>query len=188
MKNIVYITSLIVLTFSCGSTSVTTNTGDINKKEHTTTQVQQKPEILMGKQNREALLKAPYGSWFTKNFEEYTLDTTIINQLKPKLQEISIKAFMGTWCSDSRREIPTFYKILDAANYDYSNLELITVSKKKDTPEGLEKGLNIQRVPTFIFYKNGKEIGRYVEFARETLEKDILAIVTNQGYKHSYED
>ncbi|OED39678.1 hypothetical protein AB832_03860, partial [Flavobacteriaceae bacterium (ex Bugula neritina AB1)] len=183
-KSITYIITSIILIFSYGNTSVVPNP---NAKKITVA-VQQKPEILIGKQNREALLKKPYRSWFTKNFEEYTVDSKIIDQLKPKLKDISIKIFMGTWCSDSQRETPTFYKILDAANYNYSNLALITVSEEKDTPDGLEKGLDIQRVPTFIFYKNSKEIGRYVEFARETLEKDMLAIVTNKGYKHSYED
>ena len=30
-------------------------------------------------------------------------------------------------------------------------------------------------------------MGRYVEFAQDTLEKDILAILNETGYKHSYE-
>ena len=41
---------------------------------------------------------------------------------------------------------------------------------------------------TIIFYKNEKEIGRYVELAQKTLEKDILAILNESGYKHSYEE
>jgi hypothetical protein len=47
--------------------------------------------------------------------------------------------------------------------------------------------LNIFKVPTFIFYKDGKEIGRYVEYARVSLEKDILKIVSGLPYKHSYD-
>ncbi|MCB0473638.1 MAG: thioredoxin family protein, partial [Flavobacteriaceae bacterium] len=67
------------------------------------------------------------------------------------------------------------------------NLELITVDHSKKTPDNLQEGLNITNVPTFIFYKKGKEIGRFVEYPRETLEKDILAIISGQPYKHSYE-
>ena len=37
------------------------------------------------------------------------------------------------------------------------------------------------------FYKDGKEIGRYVEYARVSLEKDILKIVSGLPYKHSYD-
>ncbi|MBP2834057.1 thioredoxin family protein [Aquimarina sp. U1-2] len=145
-------------------------------------------DILIGKQDRKALEQEPFGHWFHENYKNYTIDTATVSKIAPHLSTISIKAFMGTWCSDSKRETPTFYKLLDAADFDYDNLELITVSREKDTPNGLEEGLNILRVPTFIFHKDGKEIGRYVEFARETLEKDILAIVSGQPYKHSYED
>ena len=64
---------------------------------------------------------------------------------------------------------------------------MITVNRGKRTPDNLQKGFNIKRVPTFIFYKKGKEIGRYVEFPRTSLEKDILTIVSGKPYKHSYE-
>lgn len=94
---------------------------------------------------------------------------------------------MGTWCGDSKRETPRFYKVLEAAEFDLKNLEMITVNRGKKTPDNLERGFNIFRVPTFIFYKNGKEIGRYVEYPRKSLEKDMLDILTGKPYKHSYD-
>ena len=95
---------------------------------------------------------------------------------------------MGTWCGDSRRETPRFYKILEAAGFNFKNLEFATVNRSKKTPNNLQEGLNIIKVPTFIFYKKGKEIGRYVEYARESLEKDMLKIVSGATYKHSYDN
>ncbi len=191
MKKIIII-GLCAFSVSCASTSVTkTDTAKTtNPQSQTSGTVSQKPnpEILVGKQDRKALQQEPFGTWFTKNYKEYTIDETIVKELAPYVKDISIKAFMGTWCSDSKRETPAFYKILDTTGFNYNNLELITVTREKDTPEGFEKDLDIDRVPTFIFYKNGKELGRYVEFARETLEKDILAIVSGAPYKHSYED
>ena len=94
---------------------------------------------------------------------------------------------MGTWCGDSRRETPKFYKLLELAEFDLKNLEMITVNRAKRTPDNLQRGFDIIRVPTFIFYKNDKEIGRYVEYARESLEKDILKILTGKEYKHAYD-
>jgi len=94
---------------------------------------------------------------------------------------------MGTWCGDSKRETPHFYKILDQTGFNINNLQLITVNRNKKTPDNLQEGFDVKRVPTFIFYKDGKEIGRYVEYARESLEKDILKIVTGEAYKHSYD-
>ncbi len=195
MKKIFFL-AIIGFLFSCGSTSTATNDKNPNteltqsdqKQISTEKKNSSKPDFLVGKQDREALEQEPYGNWFNANYKSYTVDNITVEKLSPYLKDITIQAFMGTWCSDSKRETPTLYKILDTSNFNYKNLELITVTRSKDTPQGFEKGLDIIRVPTFIFYKDGKEIGRYVEFARETLEKDILAIVSKQPYKHSYED
>lgn len=144
--------------------------------------------ILQGKVNREGFQMEPFNSWFTKNFEEYVVDDATVEMLEPLLDDVKIKAFMGTWCEDSQREVPAFYKILDAVNYDYDNMDIIAMSRQKDTPAQYEKGFNIVQVPTFIFYRDGKEVGRFVEYARETLEKDMYAILSGADYKHSYED
>jgi thiol-disulfide isomerase/thioredoxin len=104
------------------------------------------------------------------------------------LKGYKIKGFMGTWCGDSKRETPRLYKILEEAGFDQKNLELITVNRSKKTPDNLQEGLDIIKVPTFIFYKNNKEVGRFVERVRESLEKDMLKIVTGKGYKHYYEN
>lgn len=151
--------------------------------------VKNKNGHLVGIATRKDLKKEPYGSeWFNDYYSYYETDKTIINSLIPKLEGIKIKAFMGTWCGDSKREVPNFYKILDDALYDLKNLELVTVNRSKKA-KGLEKGYNIIRVPTFIFYKNGKEIGRFVEHTVDdaTLEYDMLQIVSGKGYKHAYE-
>lgn len=95
---------------------------------------------------------------------------------------------MGTWCGDSKRETPMFYKLLDEVGFKEKNLTLITVDRSKSKPEELVSGFNVVRVPTFIFYRGGQEIGRYVERPRESLEKDILKIVTGVPYKHSYDN
>ena len=130
-----------------------------------------------------------FNEWFTPNYEDYSTDKNVIEKLKNVInKDISIKAFMGTWCGDSQDQTPVFYKVLDEAGFEYSNLEMITVNRSKQTPDNLQEGFNIDRVPTFIFFKNGKEIGRIVEFPRDTIETDFLKIVSGELYKHSYED
>jgi len=37
--------------------------------------------------------------------------------------------------------------------------------------------LDIKRVPTFIIYENGEEIGRIIETPKKSLEKDLEKIV-----------
>jgi thiol-disulfide isomerase/thioredoxin len=143
---------------------------------------------LIGVANKASFQEPPYSTWFNQKFDTYTPDATTITSLKKELEGVTIKGFMGTWCGDSKRETPHFYKILEQTNFNLNNLELITVIRSKKTPNNLQQGFNIKRVPTFIFYKDGKEIGRYVEYARESLEKDMLKIVSGEAYKHSYDN
>ena len=84
---------------------------------------------------------------------------------------------MGTWCSDSRREVPRFYKILDEIEYPSENVSLINVNRDIEGLGDEVTGLEIHFVPTFIFYRNDEEIGRIVEIPYESLEKDMLELV-----------
>lgn len=141
---------------------------------------------LVGIAQKSDFQKPPFSEWFSENYEVYQLDMKVVNQLKPFLKGVQIKAAMGTWCGDSRREIPVFYKLLDATDFEYKNLTMITVDRDKTSSNNEQEGLDIERVPTFIFYKDGKEINRFVEYPRETLEIDFLNILQEVGYKHSY--
>ena len=95
---------------------------------------------------------------------------------------------MGTWCSDSRRDFPAFFKLIDFLDIRNQKLELIAMSLEKNTPDSLEKGLEIYNIPTFIFKKDGEEINRIVEFSIETIEKDIFNILSGEDYKNAYAD
>lgn len=115
--------------------------------------------------------------WFYSEYGEYEPNDSVMNLIK--LDSIKIVCVMGTWCSDSRREVPRFIKILDLLNYDLNNLEIFCVDRKKKA-EGYDIGqFVIERVPTFILYKNNSEIGRIIETPEETLEKDLLKIILN---------
>lgn len=142
---------------------------------------------LIGITDKNAFKDDAYKYWFEDRYSEYETNKELIAKIKPIINNFSIKGFMGTWCRDSRRELPRFYKLLEETGFNEEYFELIAVGRSKKTPDNLQEGLDIIRVPTFIFYKNGKEVGRFVEYPRESLEKDILKILTEQPYKHSYD-
>ena len=142
--------------------------------------------MLLGKANRKGFQMDAFKDWFNAGYESYSVESETVEKLKPLLKDVEITVFMGTWCEDSQRETPHFYKILDEANFDESKLTLITVSDEKITPQGFEDGKNITNVPTLIFYKNDKELGRIVEYPIESLEKDMLTILSGKDYKHAY--
>ncbi|MGB1232386.1 MAG: thioredoxin family protein [Winogradskyella sp.] len=147
--------------------------------------------FLLGKINKNGLEGENYTTWFTKNYNDYKPNITIINAIASELKTYSIKLFMGTWCGDSKKEVPRLYKVLEACNFPLTQLENVALSRKtgmyKQSPQHEEAGLNIHRVPTVIFYKNGKEINRIVEHPKQTFEKDIEAIITNNNYKSNYQ-
>ncbi|MDF1516651.1 MAG: thioredoxin family protein [Lutibacter sp.] len=174
MKNVFYFI-LILSTMSCSA------------QKNTVTAVKDPSGNLIGIANKESFIEAPFNEWFTPNYDSYETDKEVMAKLTPLLKDINIKAFMGTWCGDSQEQTPVFYKILDEANFDFNNLVMITVNRSKVTPDNLQEGFNIERVPTFIIYKNGQEIGRFVEYPRESVEADLLKIVSGEPYKHSYE-
>ena len=145
---------------------------------------------LLGQVNKEGLIQEPFKAWFDKNQDTYLENDKVIKAFKNNLKDYKIKAFFGSWCGDSRRELPRLYKILEEANYPMNQLEVIAVDRTKEAykkaPNGEEKGLNIHKVPTFIFYKNGKEVNRIVESPVQTLERDIQKITSNKRYSSNY--
>ena len=148
-------------------------------------------KILLGKIKKASLNQENYKSWFSKNYENYSPDENAIKDLQSNLNDYKITVFMGTWCGDSKREVPRFYKIIEALEFPENQMELIALSNDfnlyKQSPQHEENGLNIHRVPTFIFYKNGKEVNRIVEHPVESLEKDILKIVNDNNYEPNFE-
>ena len=122
-----------------------------------------KTKMLVGLSNRGGLQQDPFSGWFNKEYGSYGLNKEAVQVIKNDSENLSIKLFMGTWCGDSRREVPRIYQILDAADFDESRLTLINVDREKKSPDGEEIGLNIHHVPTLILYKNSSEIGRVIE-------------------------
>lgn len=132
---------------------------------------------LIGRINREGLLQEAYKNWFEDNYEDYKVNESSLEALKEKLQGVSIKIFMATWCPDARREVPRFYKILDSVAFNEEELEVISLDRSKETPEKHEAGLSIRSVPTFIFYRKEQELGRIVERPSISLEEDTLKVI-----------
>jgi len=172
MKTLFILFSLALI--GCGTTKQISN-ATINEDGY-----------LVGYVQKTDFEKNVFDEWFSQNYNDYQLDVEIVNQIKPLLKGVKIKAVMGTWCGDSRRETPVFYKLLDATDFNYKNLNMIAVDRTKSVPDQEDEELNIERVPTFIFFKNGIEINRFVEYPRETLEKDFLNVLQEVGYKHAY--
>jgi len=149
-------------------------------------------EMLLGKIDKNGLIRRNYGAWFNQQHKAYEVNSEIIKSIKSELTTYKITLFMATWCGDSRREVPKFYKILENADFPMNQLTVVALDHEKDqykkSPGGEEKGLNIIKVPTFIFYKDGKAVNRIVESPVLSLEEDMQAIIMGKSYVPNYSD
>jgi len=123
-------------------------------------------------------LFSEYPAW-REDYMRYEPDSTVISGLSVTHPDLKIEVFMGTWCSDSRREIPRFFKIIDVSNcVNGDRIKMWAVDRDKSLDSGLTAERNIESVSTFIFYRNEKEIGRIIEQPEhENIETDILSII-----------
>jgi hypothetical protein len=134
---------------------------------------------ILGTFNVDRLYQPPYAEWFLKGFDEYKFCSQYTDSLKMVIRpDIKIKIVMGTWCPDSRREVPRFMRILSIIGFPSSGVEMIGVDNSKNAPVGNYASLDIKRVPTFIIYKNNVEAGRIIENPVTSLEQDMLNILS----------
>ena len=133
--------------------------------------------MLVGVFQREVLQDSNFAWWFNSEYTNYYVEAELILNFKKSLEGKIIQIILGTWCSDSRREVPRFVKILDFLNFPEDKVFFIGVDRDKKGLANEVVGLEIEYVPTFIVYECGKEIGRIIEKPRISLEQDFLEII-----------
>jgi hypothetical protein len=125
----------------------------------------------------------PFASWYIESQAGHNVLKD--EQVVEAFSNIEVIIYLGTWCSDSQDWVPKFVKIWNTYGLDLSKLSLIAVhnddDKYKQSPERTEVKYNIESVPTFIFLKDGKEIGRIVEYPQTTLEEDMKALTSGMN-------
>jgi hypothetical protein len=118
---------------------------------------------------------------FLAGFDTLHVSTDITDLLRDVNSGVECLVLFGTWCSDSWREVPRFLKTADQAGIDPSLIRFFAVDRSKKSAEGIAEQHNLERVPTFIFFRDGKEIGRIVERPATTMEEEMLAVYAREG-------
>lgn len=107
----------------------------------------------------------------------YEPDAALITELTLFCEDVEITIVLGTWCGDSKMQVPRFFKITDALGITGQHITLICTDGEKKAENGLLDHLEILQVPTFIFYRQDEEIGRIIESPQTTLENEMLNIL-----------
>jgi thiol-disulfide isomerase/thioredoxin len=133
------------------------------------------------KTNREKILEDP--EW-ENIYSEYKIEDAYIETLESRIGEkLSIEVYLAFWCGDSKENVPIFLKIIDQIDPNRIIINYYSVDRKpnRDVKYFVED-LKVERVPTFIFYRDGQEIGRIIEQPKLSMIEDFLEIIFSQGF------
>jgi thiol-disulfide isomerase/thioredoxin len=97
--------------------------------------------------------------------------------IKEKIEDTEIKVFTGDWCPDCRINVPRFFSIIMALDDADFGLEIIEVSRDMSDESNLVERMGVMAIPTFIFFKDGEELGRIIENPRGRMEEDMVEIL-----------
>ncbi|MES2418611.1 MAG: thioredoxin family protein [Bacteroidota bacterium] len=142
-------------------------------------------EIMINICTREGITSfAEFKGSYDPNYAAYNPDSATVKALSKLGKHNKITIVLGTWCGDSKFQVPHFLKLADELKLSDKDITFIAVDGSKKAENGLIDSLKIERVPTFIFTdKKGAEIGRITERPKETLEKDMLSILSKAKTK-----
>lgn len=118
-----------------------------------------------------------HGDW-GKIYKEYRCNPEHLQQLKQRIIKlVTVEVYFAFWCIDSEENVPTFLKIIETIDSPNIKVKYFTVERKPSqaTLYYVEK-LKVERIPTFIFFMDGKEIGRIVEQPAVDLAEDMMQI------------
>ncbi len=139
---------------------------------------------MKGFLTKETLATDTAFTWYANNQKSYTPNADAIKNFAVGKETVNILVFGGTWCSDTKQILPGFFKTVDAASFPESRITLIGVDHSKKTLYNLSEAFGITNVPTFIVMKDGREIGRVVEYGKTgTPEKEVAELVASTAKK-----
>jgi thiol-disulfide isomerase/thioredoxin len=192
MKKILLSFGLLAI-FACGSQQTTTentNNDSTSVRENIRERHRGNTSPLLAKGNI-GLAEIQAMPWYESSYQSYQPNAEALQAFKKamKKHDYNIDVYFGTWCGDSRREVPKLIKLMEMADADLSRLTFVSVNRSKQVPDVMPEvaqKLNIHHVPTIIFYENGTETERFVERSKESLEKDLVKIAMGDEYLDRY--
>jgi thiol-disulfide isomerase/thioredoxin len=119
--------------------------------------------------------------WYAESQRIYPHpDTSAVAAFKNNKDKIYFLFFGGTWCEDTHFILPKFYKIQEASGFPETRITVFAVDRKKNGTGNIAHAMNITRTPTIVVMKDGKELGRLIEYGKTGHWDKELAAIINQ--------
>jgi thiol-disulfide isomerase/thioredoxin len=119
-------------------------------------------------------------NWYASSQSIYMPDTAIVTVLKKAKDSVQFILFGGTWCDDTQYILPKFFKLQEASGIDDNAISFFAVDRDKKTSGNIADAFHITNVPTIIVMKDGKELGRVIEYGKTGYwDKELADIIRN---------
>lgn len=162
---------LVIILIVCTNTLVNAQT------PYTYTKEGQAP-ILNGIVTKYILQNDPGFSWYASNQAGYMPDADAVKAMETTKSNVQYIVFGGTWCVDTQIILPKFFKLQELSGVPDNSISFFAMNRAKKTLGNVGDAFKITNVPTIIVMKDGKEIGRVVEYGKSgKWDKDLSEIL-----------
>ncbi|HVO76539.1 MAG TPA: prolyl oligopeptidase family serine peptidase, partial [Candidatus Bathyarchaeia archaeon] len=139
-------------------------------------------KVVLGQVTRENVVSNIAG--WDAEYYTYKPDEAVLGELAGRLEGVTLVVVFGTWCSDSHKQVPCLWKVLDAVGFPPDNLKMLAVEHAKaaadaalgqdlvDWSKNVRDYYQIKAVESIIVYRGGVELGRIVESPTKSIEAD----------------
>ncbi len=107
-----------------------------------------------------------FNKWYNFSKTLYGPDTATLSVMERAKGKVQFVVFGGTWCEDTQFILPKFFKLQEMSGVPDGMITLFGVNRAKNAMENIAEAFAITNVPTIIVMKNGKEVGRVVEYGK----------------------
>lgn len=121
-----------------------------------------------------------YSKWYNSSQGYYSPDTATLNAFERTKGKVQFVVFGGTWCEDTQFILPKFFKLQEKSGVPDDAITFFGVNRAKKSLAAITDAFNVKLVPTIIVMKEGKEIGRVVEYGKTGKWDKELADILNQ--------
>ncbi len=143
-----------------------------------------KPEVYTDENGKIMVIGiSTWEEWQTETHWENAADNLFsqssLDSLKNLISnsDISFLIFAGSWCGDSKSELPKIIKLFDLIELPKEKFKLFGVDRNKLEPTNTSSSFSIEKVPTLVILLEGNEIGRIVEYPSISWAEDIIKFI-----------
>ena len=132
-------------------------------------------EEIVGPVTREAILERK-PDWRVA-VAAYQPRPEVVDRIRGLAHEVRMEVYFGSWCPDCAAHLPAFFRVLELADTPLLKVSYVGVPQSKDKRGPYCTERRIARVPTFVVFVDGREVGRIVETPEKSLEEDLAKIL-----------